>query len=138
MKTPREILLERHQTIDPKLDGIRTKVLNSELRAGTPQAWLSGWLAAPWRELVWPYRRIWAGLAAVWLAIFAVNLSMDDHSPTVATKTPEPSPELILAFWRQEQLLAELTEPRPLRAVLPQRSIFPKPRSERRAELLLA
>jgi len=135
MKTPREVLLEKHQTVVPKLDRIRRKVLARELRARTsPHAWLSGWLAVPWRELIWPCRRIWAGLAMVWLVIFAVNHSLRDHSPTVATKALEPSPELILAFWRQEQLLAELIEPHPPRVVVPRKPALPQPRRQRRTE----
>lgn len=34
MKTPREILLERHQAAAPKLDAIRREVLDAEFNAG--------------------------------------------------------------------------------------------------------
>jgi len=139
MKTPREILLEQHQTVVPKLDGIRRKVLNRELRARrSPHPWLSRWLAVPWRELVWPYRHIWASLAMVWIVILAVNLSLRDHAPAIASKSGEPSPELILAFWRQELLLTELIEPRPSRAVAARKPALPQPRSQRRTEFLAA
>ena len=139
MKTPREILLERHQAVVPKLNAIRRKLLNSELRANPPpHLWLSRWLVVPWRELVWPCRGIWAGLAAVWFVILAVNISLRDHSPTVATKSSEPSPEMILAFWRQEQSLIELIEPHRPRVAAPPKPALPRPRSQRRTEFLAA
>jgi len=31
--------------------------------------------------LLWPHPRAWAGLAAIWIFIFAVNFSMRDSSP---------------------------------------------------------
>jgi hypothetical protein len=137
MKTPREILLAQHELVVPELNAIRRKVLTIELRARTSlHPWRSRCLAVPWRELIRPYRRIWAGLAMVWLVIFAVNLSLRDESPTVATKAQEPSPEFILAFWQQERLLAELIEPHPRRLVVPLKPTSPQPRSQRRTEFL--
>ena len=36
--------------------------------------------------LLWPHPKAWAGLAAVWVFIFAVNFSMRDKSPGIAEK----------------------------------------------------
>ena len=90
----------------------------------------------PWHELIWPCRHIWAGLAVVWLGILAANISLGDYSLTAATRPSEPSPEMILAYWRQERLLAELVEPHPPRVVASPKLALPQPRSERRTELL--
>jgi hypothetical protein len=135
MKTPREVLLERHQTVLPRLNAIRQRVLTSELRASTPpRPWPLRCLSLPWRELIWPCRRIWAGLSVAWLVILAANIWPSDHSRTVATRSSEPSPEMMLAFWRQERLLAELIEPHPLRVLPPPKPALPAPRSQRRTE----
>jgi hypothetical protein len=141
MKTPREVLSERHQAAEPKLDAIRRAVVgelnNNETKE---QSWaavlVSSFLGCPqklWRELILPSRRIWAGMAATWLAMFIVNVSMRDNSQTVAMKSSTP-PELIMTFQQQERLLAELTEPRETRAAEPPKKSVPQPRSERRDE----
>ena len=91
-----------------------------------------------WHDVIWPCRRIWAGLAAVWVVILAVNFSMRDNSQTMALKSSPPSLEMIRAFQQQERLLAELIGPRETRNAEPPKSFLPQPRSQRRIELLTA
>jgi anti-sigma factor RsiW len=91
-----------------------------------------------WHDVIWPCRRIWAGLAAVWVVILAVNLSMRDNSQTMAMKSSPPSPEMIMAFQQQERLLAELIGPNETRNAEPPKLSLPQPRSQRRIELLTA
>ena len=91
-----------------------------------------------WHDMIWPCRRIWAGLAAVWVVILAVNLSMRDNSQTKAMKSSPPSPEMIMAFQQQERLLAELIGPNETRNAEPPKLSLPQPRSQRRIELLTA
>ena len=145
MKTPREILLERHQAAEPKLDAIRLAVVgelnNNETKE---QSWaavlVSSFLGCPqklWRELIWPARRIWVGMAATWLAMFIVNVSMRDNSQAMTTQS-SPAPELIMTFQQQERLLAELTEPHETRTAEPPKRSVPQPRSERRDEISIA
>ena len=38
-------------------------------------------LRKAWVELIWPSRRAWAGIAAVWLVVLAANLDMKATSP---------------------------------------------------------
>jgi hypothetical protein len=38
MKTPREILLERHRAVDAKLDALRRQILQVEVQAAPPPA----------------------------------------------------------------------------------------------------
>src|ERR1044071_2720788 len=91
MKTPREILLERHQTVVPKLDSIRNGIVTELNRQDTKaQSYLSGFVSLClggsknlWMELVLPSRRIWASLAVVWILIFLVNFSQRDRSQIV-------------------------------------------------------
>jgi hypothetical protein len=90
-----------------------------------------------WRELIWPSRRIWAGLAATWILIFVFNFSQRDPAELMARKSPPPSPEMILTFRQQEKLLAELMEPNEPQAVPPPKPFLPQPRSEGRIEILM-
>jgi anti-sigma factor RsiW len=91
-----------------------------------------------WRELVWPCRRAWVGLAAIWLALLAVNARLSDH-PTQMAGLNSPSASEIMQSWEEQtRVLAELTQPAmvhsaPIQppAALPTPS---RPRSERRQE----
>jgi anti-sigma factor RsiW len=80
-----------------------------------------------WRQLIWPSRRIWAGLAAVWILLLAANFSLRDRSPAGAMASA--SPEMIMAWQQQERLLAELIGPNEPRATAPaERSASPPDR----------
>ena len=83
-----------------------------------------------WLDVIWSSRRIWAGLAAVWVVLLAVNFSGRDHSQTLARKSPPSSPEMIMAFRQQERLLAELIGSSSTGEVEPQRTFLPRPRTE--------
>ena len=145
MKTPREILLERHRSAAPKLDAIRREVVEvaadvnrrkQPVRELTFAAALANAIRLSFRELVWPCRRTWAALAAVWIALFIFNASQRDKSELAALKLPPPSPEMILTFRQQERLLAELIGPNEPQAVAPPKPFLPQPRSEGRFEIL--
>ncbi len=88
-----------------------------------------------WQQLIWPSRHIWAGLAAVWILILAVNVSMQDRSQATMAKTA-PSPEMIMTWRQQERLLAELVGPDEMRTAMPPKPFSPRPSSERRFETL--
>jgi hypothetical protein len=91
-----------------------------------------------WRELVWPCRRTWAGLAAVWLVLIAFNFTYTDRSQNVAGKSLMPPTEMRLAFQEQQRLLAELVGPPPPAAPPAEsRRRNPQPRSDRRIEILM-
>ena len=117
MKTPREILLERHRDAEAKLDAIRnTAVAEFTAAPATESAerfsisFVAGRL---WSGLIQPYRRIWVGLAAVWVVILALNLAAgggDEGSKTRMAETSmrRPEPEVVEALRQQKQLMAEL------------------------------
>ena len=94
----------------------------------TQQSWLSA--------LLWPNPQAWAGLAAVWFLIFAVDFSVRDKSPALSEKSSPPSPEVIVELRQQQQLLAELIGPRETHAIEPSKTFDREPRSERRVEIL--
>jgi len=141
MKTPREILFQRHQNIEPKLDAIRESTVAAlRDRRGVNDAhgrWLQNAVTMIWHgfwhELVWPCRRIWAGLAVTWVVILAVNFSIQDKSEIITEKSP--TPEMIMAWRQQERLLVELIGPNETHAAAPPKPFSPRPSSERRFEI---
>lgn len=140
MKTPREILLQRHQAAQPRLDEIRrTAIALLVISQGPrtdrlpPRA-----LLTLWRELIWPCRRTWAGLAAVWLVLLTLQLASRDPAEVAARKTPPPSPEVLLVLRQQQLLLAELVERSAPRVADQPKSTPARPRSQRHEEMWTA
>jgi len=84
-----------------------------------------------WRELIWPCRRTWAGLAAAWLAILVFNHSQTESSHVVIARFTTPTSEMRLALQERRQVLAEIIgpslSPSPIE---PPRSRNPQPRSD--------
>jgi len=80
-------------------------------------------------ELIWPCRRFWTGLAAVWILILAANVSLNEHSPAMAKSGP--SSEMIMTLKDQQTILAELLTDRSApRDVERQKTFLPKPHTE--------
>jgi hypothetical protein len=80
--------------------------------------------------ILWPSPVAWAGLAAVWILIVAVDFSMRDPAPVMAEKSTSSSPEVIVELKQQQRLLAELMGPRDTADAARQKTFSPKPRSE--------
>jgi anti-sigma factor RsiW len=95
-------------------------------------SWPSLWQrAADWCfDLIWPCRRIWAGFAVVWLAIFAVNLATRE-TPSTLSKTSRPSAELVRSFLESEGLVARSASDNESPTAGKPRTSSPSPRSER-------
>jgi len=86
-------------------------------------------------SLLWPHPKAWAGLAAVWILIFAVDFSTRDTTPILAEKAAPPSPEVVAELKLQRRMLAELIGASQAReAGLP--GFLPQPRSKR-VEILM-
>lgn len=142
MKTPREILLERHQAAAPKLDSIRGEMVAKIDHQGTKTqsgrvnlvAWWLGGLRTLWRELIFPSRCIWAGLAGAWLLLLAVNLSLRDHAEAPIAKASVPAE--MMTFQQQQELLAQLIGPDEPIVAEPQKKYVPRPSSRRSLEIL--
>ena len=141
-----------------KMDDFETRLSRQPLRR-IPAEWRNeilreGWNAAVagigdagtaslpmlnWRmalaNFFWPHPKAWAGLAAVWILIFAVDLSVRDKSPVVAEKAAPPSQELVAELKDQRRWQAELIgSSQASEAVMPR--YLPQPRSER-VEILM-
>jgi hypothetical protein len=139
MKTPHDLLLQHHQAVTPKLDEIRRAVVANlkECPAPSGQNVAVALAFKLWRELVWPCRRTWAGLAATWLVLVVFNLTRAERNQAVAGKFSMPPAEMRLAFQEQQRLLAELVGPPPATPPAEPRRRKPQPRSDRRIEVLM-
>ena len=170
MKTPRDLILEKHRHADTKLASIRPEDLAAAARPsvtlspiggegqgegaaclsfdaavsnGKPMQGLQArpfflWLIAQnfWHESILPWRRVWAGLATVWLGIFVLNVASHGAPQTTVAKAPAADSRVVLAAWRERrQVLAQLLGPA-LPAAETIRPI-PGPRSSLRVELMV-
>jgi len=86
-----------------------------------------------WREWLWPSPRAWAGLAAAWVIILSLNTARLATPAGVASVSPPPSREMIMALSEQRREFAELLgdaqEKSPVTKPAP-----PRPRSERQTQ----
>ena len=82
-----------------------------------------------WRELIWPSRLAWAGMAALWVVMLAVNGRLSDHRMIEAGASSSSTQNVMQAWEEQNRVLAELTQPAFVLPAAP--SIPPRPRSER-------
>ncbi len=103
-----------------------------------PKVSQHSWLATIRHQLVsllWPHPKAWAGLATVWVCIFALNFSLRDRPGVLAGKTQSPSPEMVAQLKQQHRMLAELIGAPEVQVADRQRLLLSKPRSGR-AEIL--
>jgi hypothetical protein len=137
MKTPRQILFQRHLDAMPKLDRIRAKVLSTELPRFdeiTKRRERNLIAAIPlrlWCELILPCRRAWMGLAVVWLALLAIHLATSERRQDGRPKAS--SAEVAAALEQRRQLLAELFRPHPAEPAEPPPKRPPQAHSRRAA-----
>lgn len=87
-------------------------------------------LVARLSTLFWPHPVAWAGLAAIWILILAVNFSVRGKAPVLAEKSGPPSLAVITQLRQQQRLLAELMGPREASDADRSESSAPRPRSE--------
>ena len=115
----------------------RGEILSAAKRASRPApgASLLSTFNHQLSTILWPHPKAWAGLAAAWILILAVDLSTHDTTRVVAEKAAPPSPEVVAELKQQQRMLAELIGAnQPREADLP--SFLPLPRSER-VEILM-
>lgn len=89
----------------------------------------TGFWRIVWRELIWPSRYAWSGMAALWVAMLAINGQLSDHRTNEAGVRAASSQEIMQAWTEQNSVLALLIEPA---AVVPAPPPYvPGPRSQR-------
>jgi hypothetical protein len=125
-----------HRTIRPVPLEWRREILNAASAAAPIENQKSKIKNTWWSVLLWPSPKAWAGLAAVWLAIFVFNLSSRDTSATLTAQSVPPSPELIMALREQRRTMARLIEPFEQPQAEPPKPFAPGPRGEVRPEIV--
>ena len=115
----------------------RTEVLAAARSTArpTPRAPLLATFHQQLATLLWPHPQAWAGLAAVWVFILAVNCSLREPTPRMAEKSAPPSPAMMVQLRKQQLMLAELIGRRETQDADRPRIFAPRPRGER-AEFL--
>jgi len=101
MKTPREVLLQRHQSIERKLDHVREHAIASVVEGREKPAEVATHRSSPLREFLLPLRWHLAGMTAAWIIVVLLNIDRPSNSPTAQEVSASP-----------RQLLAELRENR--------------------------
>ena len=133
MKTPREILLARHQAAEPKLDALRREVLQNLTPDEQSRGERFDSFLTSCRELFRLPRWAWSGLAAAWLVIVGLNIAARETAATQTAPTvvAKRSSDTLQALWEQKRLFAELVGLRSESAESEVPRFVPRPRSER-------
>ena len=133
MKTPREVLLARHQAAEPKLNALRRDVLANLSRTESCGGDGVNRFAAACRELFRMPRWAWSGLAAAWLVIVVLNIAAKETPATqqAPSAIAKRSTDTLQALREQKKLFAELVGMRPETGDAEAPHFVPRPRSER-------
>jgi len=111
MKTPREVLLQRHQSTERKLDHVREHAIATALegRGTAKQDFQRARWSAPLREFLLPLRWHLAGMTAAWIVVAVLNVDRPGNSPTTQHAATAPRPLLAELRENRRQIL-ELVE----------------------------
>jgi hypothetical protein len=136
MKLPREILLAKHRVAEAKLEEVTRRVvagMEGEAKAGTGFIeWLGALPRSFWREVILPARRIWAGLAAVWVVIAVANLDFRASAPRMAAASSSAGAGYFARMREEEKWATAFTgAPEPMAAEPPKHRL-PQPHAELR------
>ena len=115
----------------------RTEILAAARAAGPRPSALDAQSASWWRELLWPSPLAWAGVAAAWAVILALNsAAWSDADATAAARRPPAPPAVIeMALAQRRQLMSSLFDTAPVEAAAPPpEPARPQPHSQRRTD----
>jgi len=82
------------------------------------------------RDLIWPHRRAWAGMVALWLVLGGINFGLVNSQPRTVAHRNASSLPMMQALEEQRRLLAELILTGNDQPTEPPRRDVPRPRSE--------
>ena len=133
MKTPRELLFERHRAAEPKLDTLRQKTVSRLAKAPAVNSRPSA-PRSSWRDMLLSLRWHLAGLSAAWLVVLVLNIDHSQAPSSVLAKQNIPSAQQLLTALRENRRqVLELTGGQVVAGVLEAR-----PRSEIPAAVKMA
>lgn len=109
MKTPRQILLERHRNAEARLDAIRQDVLaalrKAPAREPRPLASLT------LRDAVLSLRWHLVGLGAAWLVVLLLNIAPSPSLPAATQRqNPPSSRQIVTALLENRRQVMEMIE----------------------------
>ena len=111
MKTPSELLFERHRTAEPKLDTLRQKTVSRLAKAPAVNSRPSA-PRSSWRDMLLSLRWHLAGLSAAWLVVLVLNIDHSQAPSPVLAKKNIPSPQQLLTALRENRRqVLEMTGP---------------------------
>jgi hypothetical protein len=106
MKTPREVLLERHRSATTRLDAIRREVVAELTSRNEPEA--KPTMAARFlQEFLLPLRWHLAGMSALWVLAALLNM---ESAPTASltAQNNAPPPQVFAALVENRRQLADM------------------------------
>lgn len=133
----------RRQPFRPVPDDWRDEILGAARAAATSGSHSRienqrSKIRATWfRAIFWPNPAAWAGLAAAWVLVFALNNASVEPAQRMAGKPAAAPADIFMAMLRQQQELARLIEPSDTQPAEPPKSP-PRPRSELKNRITLA
>jgi len=114
MKTLKDLLLERHRSVEPKLDAAREELLAHLESSRAPVRREPSGLEHLWLECLLPLRWHLAGIGAAWIAILLLHGDTLPDQPRLFAQATLPAPQQVLAILLQHrQEILELTQPPP-------------------------
>jgi len=105
MKTPREILFERHRAAEGRLSDIRKAAVLAIAEQHSPathQPSVSNILDTIWQTLL-SLRWHLAGMTTIWLLVLFLSASGSNGSTNANLETSSPSPQKVLASLRENR-----------------------------------
>jgi hypothetical protein len=103
MKTPRELLLQRHRSVAARLDSIRREIvadLPSPRNREEKRQITAGFL----REFLLPLRWHLAGMSAIWVLVALLNTEGPSTNAAIAWTSSSSSQTLAALFENRRQL----------------------------------
>ncbi len=113
----------------------REEILAAAHAAGPRPSALDSRRTSWWRELLWPSPLAWAGAAAVWAVILALDAAaFSDAEPSVAARSAPPPAVIRMAIAEKRRLMASLFDTAAEPAAPPPDPARPQPHRQRRTE----
>jgi hypothetical protein len=107
MKTPREILLQRHQSVTPRLDAIRRDVV-ADVKAPVDHEAARPTTARILREFLLPLRWHLAGMSTLWLLAALLSIDRASTAPQTAQASSSSPQVLASALFENRRQVAEM------------------------------